>query len=133
MPLQGPHYPSSWIRIGEEDFRMAERCLSDHDQEGAGIALKDALEKFFKAFLLKHGWKLQQMDDLDALLNEAIVYDQSLEQYRELCRTIANLYLIITRPRGRENGFTVPNVEACLEAGHALAERIRFSISHDQA
>jgi hypothetical protein len=38
--------------------------LADGDGEGAALFLQQALEKYLKAFLLQHGWKLKKIHTL---------------------------------------------------------------------
>lgn len=46
------------------------------------------VEKFFKAFLLSKGWQLRRIHNLDALLDDAIMYDSSLERFHHVCQKI---------------------------------------------
>jgi len=47
------------------------------------------VEKFLKAFLLSKGWQLRRIHNLDALLDDAIMYDSSLERFHHVCQKIA--------------------------------------------
>ena len=63
------------------------------DAEAAGFFLQQSLEKYLKAFLLKHNWKLRKIHELDALLDEAAKFQQDLETYRDLCERVYGYYI----------------------------------------
>jgi HEPN domain-containing protein len=81
-----------WILIARKDWRRAERNLKDQDSEAAGFFLQQSLEKYLKAFLLKHDWKLRKIHELDALLDEASKHQQELESFRDLCERVSGYY-----------------------------------------
>ena len=56
---------------------------------GAGYNLQQAIEKFFKAYLIRQGWRLQRTHDLVELLEDALQYDTTLEEYRSVCTQVA--------------------------------------------
>ena len=89
----GPSVYGEWIRVARKDWRRAERNLKDRDVEAAGFFLQQSLEKYLKAFLLKHNWKLRKIHELDALLDEAAKYQQELEKFRDLCERVSGYYL----------------------------------------
>jgi HEPN domain-containing protein len=51
-----------------------------------GIHLQQAIEKWLKAFLLHHGWTLRRTHELEALLDEAIRYEQGWSVFGGLCQ-----------------------------------------------
>jgi HEPN domain-containing protein len=82
-----------WLRIGRKDWRRAERNLKDRDPEAAGFFPQQSLEKFLKAFLIKHNWTLRKIHELDALLDEAAKFEGELETYRDLCERVSGYYM----------------------------------------
>ena len=85
----GTSVADEWMQIARKDWRRAERNLKDRDAEAAGFFLQQALEKYIKAFLLKHNWKLRKIHELD----EAAKYEQELEKFRDLCERVSGYYL----------------------------------------
>jgi HEPN domain-containing protein len=79
---RGVSVADEWMRIARKDWRRAERNLKGRDPEAAGFFLQQSLEKYLKAFLLKHNWKLRKIHELDALLDEASKLQPELETYR---------------------------------------------------
>jgi HEPN domain-containing protein len=88
----GASFADEWMLIARKDWRRAERNLKDQDSEAAGFFLQQSLEKYLKAFLLKHDWKLRKIHELDALLDEASKHQQALERFRDLCERVSGYY-----------------------------------------
>ncbi len=86
MPLKESLYPSDWLHIAEKDLKRVSSLLEDDDVEMAGFCLQQAIEKFLKAFLLSNGWRLKRIHHLETILDDAVVYDPSLEEFREACQ-----------------------------------------------
>ncbi len=91
-------YPGDWLRIAQKDWERVGKMLDGMDVEMAGWCLQQALEKFLKAFLLAHGWKLRRVHDLATLLDDALCYEPSLEQYRAVCEKVTAFYFINRYP-----------------------------------
>ena len=94
----GASVADEWILIAHKDWRRAERNLKDQDSEAAGFFLQQSLEKYLKAFLLKHDWKLRKIHELDALLDEASKFQPDLETYRDLCERVSGYYMVERYP-----------------------------------
>jgi HEPN domain-containing protein len=107
MPHEESLYPADWVRIAEKDLRRVDRLLDKHDPELAGFCLQQAVEKFLKAFLLSKGWRLRRIHNLDALLDDAITYDASLEEFRSVCQKISAFYFVERYPFLVETGIKV--------------------------
>jgi HEPN domain-containing protein len=88
----GASVADDWVQIARKDWRRAERNLEDRDSEAAGFFLQQSLEKYLKAFLIKHHWKLRKIHELDALLDEAAKFQEELESYRNLCERVSGYY-----------------------------------------
>ena len=106
-----------------------ERLLEIQDPELAGFSLQQAVEKFLKAFLLSRGWRLRRIHDLEALLNEALVHDPSLEQFRGPCQLITQFYLVERYPTLAETGLAEDDVRESMEQVRNLVARLWYGIS----
>ncbi len=84
--------PSDWMIIARKDWNRIHRMLEYDDVEASAVFLQQALEKYLKAFLLQHGWKLRKIHELDALLDEAAKYKPELENFRDLCERVSGYY-----------------------------------------
>lgn len=85
-------YATDWLRVARQDWHRIHVMLADGDGEGAGLFLQQALEKYLKAFLLQHGWKLKKIHTLQSLLDDAMdvqVWEGTcwnLKTYRTSCQ-----------------------------------------------
>jgi HEPN domain-containing protein len=61
MPPEETLYPTDWLRIAEKDLSRVTLLRDHNDFELAGFCLQQAMEKFLKAFLLSHGWRLRKI------------------------------------------------------------------------
>jgi HEPN domain-containing protein len=91
-------YPLDWLAKSQQDFRRVKARLDEGDTEDAAFHLQQSVEKCLKAYLLFKGWKLKKIHDLEALLDETVKYDKSLEQFRGLCQQVTGYYLIERYP-----------------------------------
>ncbi len=121
-------YPADWLRIAERDLKRVELLLDKGDPDLAGFCLQQAVEKFLKAFLLSQGWQLRRIHNLDALLDDAITYDASLENFRSVCQKIAAFYLVERYPFVVESGITEEDVHLSLEQVKGLVEKLRVKL-----
>ena len=100
-----------WIKIARIDWQRVKRNLKENDVPAAGFYLQQCLEKYLKAFLLQHGWKLKKIHELDALLDEAIKYKPELTSFYELCERVTGYYLAERYPPFDDLGISVADVE----------------------
>lgn len=128
MPREESLYPGDWLRIAEKDLGRVKYLLNIPDPEAAGFYLQQAVEKFLKAFLLSKGWALERIHDLEVLLNEALIYDPSLEQFRPACQKITGFYFIERYPFIAESGLTEEDVRESQERVEELIEILRAGI-----
>jgi len=125
MPHNESFYPADWLRIAEKDLSRVEKLLGLDDPEAAGFFLQQAIEKFFKAFLLSRGWKLQRVHDLEVLLNAAISYDDSFGVFREVCQKVSGFYFVERYPFVIETGISVEVVRNSLQEVMGLIGLVR--------
>jgi len=128
MPPKESRYPNDWLALAEKDLLRVTRSLRDKDPELAAFCLQQAVEKFLKAYLLSKGWKLRRIHDLEALLDDAMAHDPSLDQFRNACQKITNYYVVERYPLTVEAEFTLDEVRTSLEAAGQLIEKLRRGI-----
>lgn len=128
MAPKESRYPKDWLTLAEKDLARVKRSLRDKDPELAGFCLQQAVEKFLKAFLLSKGWKLRRIHDLEALLDDVMAHDTSLDQFRSVCQKITNYYVVERYPLAVGTDLTEEEVRASLEAAERLIETIRKGI-----
>ncbi len=89
---QNSSITEEWEKVARKDWERAKRNLKEKDAEASGFFLQQSLEKYLKAFLLQHGWKLKKIHELDALLDDAIKYKSELKKFYPLCERITGYY-----------------------------------------
>jgi len=122
-------YPQDWLRIADKDWKRANQLLKKHDPELAGFCLQQAIEKYLKAFLLSNKWKLRRIHDLDALLDDAIIYEKSLENYRSVCQKISGFYFVERYPLMLDSGLVEDDVRLAIEKVEGLVLWIRAKLT----
>lgn len=90
--IENSLYPEDWKRIARKDWERMKRNLRDKDAEAAGYFLQQSLEKYLKAFLLQHNWKLKKIHALHDLLSDAVKHNPDLESFRKLCERVSGYY-----------------------------------------
>ena len=128
MPPKESLYPADWLRIADKDYARVDSLLNAHDPEAAGFYLQQSLEKFLKAFLLSRGWKLQRIHDLEPLLNDALTYDPSFEQYRNILQRITAFYFIERYPFTLDTTITEDDVRQAVAQTKTLIATIRSAL-----
>ncbi|MFN3421940.1 MAG: HEPN domain-containing protein, partial [Armatimonadota bacterium] len=91
-------YPLEWLERARRDWRFVEVALSEGWIPEAAYHLQQAVEKWLKAFLLHHGWKLERTHDLEELLSEAVKHEPKLQRFQEMCHRVK--YFIAARYPG---------------------------------
>lgn len=87
------------------------------------------MEKFLKSYLLSQGWVLRKIHNLDALLDDAVTYDASLEEFRCVCQKVSGFYFVERYPFVVETGITKEDVRVSLEQVKELIEKLRAKIT----
>ena len=108
-------YPPDWIRVARKDWHRMEVMLEEGDAEAAGYFLQQLLEKYLKAFLLQHGWKLKKLHTLHTLLDDAIEYNPALESFRDLCECVSGYYFTERYPSLTEEELTCEEIREDVE------------------
>jgi HEPN domain-containing protein len=127
MGHEESHYPKDWFRIGDKELERAKNLLNFGDLEGAGFNIQQALEKYLKGYLLSKEWELRRIHNLESLLNEAILYDPSFEEFRTACQKITQYYVEERYPFVVTSELTRDEIKESL----ATAERIIAKINTD--
>ncbi|MCH8988808.1 MAG: HEPN domain-containing protein [Chloroflexi bacterium] len=129
MAREESTYPQDWLAIAERDLDRVGRALRDGDAEAAAFFLQQTLEKSLKAFLLHNGWQLRRIHDLEALLDDAVDLDSSLESFRALCQRATGYYLIDRYPLPGVPPPPAEEVMNLLEVTQDLMVKIRAELA----
>ena len=98
------------------------------DLEGAGINIQQATEKYLKGYLLAQGWELRRIHDLETLLNEAMAYDSSFEEFRGACQKINQYYLEERYPFIIHSDLNESEINESLNSAEKIMRKIREAV-----
>lgn len=104
-----------WLKIARKDWTRIHYMLEKKDAEAASFFLQQSLEKYLKAFLLQHGWKLRKIHELDALLDDAVKYDPDLKKFYDLCERVSGYYFADRYPPLGTTELTCKDIEKDME------------------
>ncbi len=121
-------YPKDWFRIGEKELKRAENLFNLGDLAGAGFNIHQAIEKHLKGYLLSKGWELRRIHELEVLLNDAIIYEPSFEEFREACQKITDYYVEERYPFIITSELREEEVEESLEFAKRIIEKIKILV-----
>lgn len=98
--------------------------LNDGDADGAGFFLQQAMEKYLKAFLLRHGWKLKKVHTLQSLLDEAAAFAPRVAALRPVCERVSGFYIEERYPSVGAEGLQIEDIRRELSEARLLITAI---------
>lgn len=128
MKREESHYPRDWFRIGDKELKRARNLLNLGDLQGAGVNIQQAIEKYLKGYLLSKGWQLRHIHELEVLLNEAILYDPSFEEFRTACQKITDYYMEERYPFLVSSELTEDEIRESFTIAENLIRKIKESV-----
>lgn len=114
-----------WLERGKHDLETA-RLLSDKKGHPDAVLfhIHQAVEKYLKGFLIRKGWKLKKIHDLETLLTYAIDFDKNFKRYLDLGRKLTAFYYESRYPPGPLTPYSVSKIKEILEEAEELMEKI---------
>ncbi len=128
MPGKESFVPLDWFGKADLDLKAAEILFKGKSLEIAGFLLQQAAEKFLKGYLLSKGWKLKRTHDLVDLLNEAVIFDPTLETFRPACEQITEYYIEERYPFLDSSKLTREEIETTLRHIRKLKKKLTKKI-----
>ena len=78
-----------WLERGKRDLETAKVLLSCIDYFDIILFhIYQAVEKYIKGFLISHKWKFKKIHDLEVLITEIIIFDDSFQEYLDFGRKL---------------------------------------------
>ncbi len=130
MPSKESLYYADWFKKADEDLQRVQARLAEGDIEDGAFHLQQAVEKMLKGFLLRQGWGLKKIHDLEVLLDDAMKYETSLAEFRELTQQVTGYYLIERYPTFEQTPTQDEVIQAYRQA-MLLAKRLRHAINQE--
>jgi HEPN domain-containing protein len=94
--------------------------MREHDPEGAGIFLQQAVEKYLKGWLLDRGWALRKTHEVHRLLDDAASFDPTLVTFRPLGVRLSTYYVVDRYPPLNLTGPTEAQITVDLTEARQL-------------
>lgn len=116
------------MHIARKDFERVQRRLDEGDSEDAAFHLQQAAEKYLKAYLIHHGWKLQRIHDISLLIKKAVDQDFAFMEYQEVCQKATEFYILDRYPFMEEFGPDCEVVNQVRDGILPMVERIEREI-----
>ena len=118
-------YAGSWLSVALDDLQVAETTLEQHlSPNVAGMLLQQAVEKYLKGYLILKGWRLERIHDLEALLDKAIEYDPTFEEFREVGHKITRYYVNDRYPDADRTDLTREGVGESFDQIRPMIQKI---------
>jgi len=93
-----PTPSDDWLPYARQDWSRTLLLLREQDPAGAGMHLQQAVEKYLKGWMLDRRWPLRRTHEVERLLDEAMTFDPSLQQFRGLGQRLSAYYLVDRYP-----------------------------------
>lgn len=119
-----PNKIKDWVRIARTDWERTRRNLMEKDISAAGMFLQQSIEKYLKAFLIQHGWKLRKIHRLDALLDEVVKFKPELSSFQDFCERVSAYYFADRYPPFGSLEITEEDIEKDLQTTKDLLKVI---------
>lgn len=113
-------YADDWLKVARRDWHRIHVMLADEDADGAGFFLQQATEKYLKAFLLTHGWKLKKVHTLQSLLDEASMFAPDVAALRPVCERVSGFYIGERYPSVGSEGLQAEDIRRELPEARLL-------------
>jgi HEPN domain-containing protein len=117
-------YAEDWLKVARRDWHRLHVLLKDGDADGAGFFLQQAMEKYLKAFLLTHGWKLKKVHTLQSLLDEAAAFAPQVVDLRPVCERVSGFYIGDRYPSVGAEGLQTEDIRRELAEARMLIKTV---------
>lgn len=85
--ITDPGNPEHWLLLAHDRLEKADALFDRFGTSWSGIELlHEAAERFLKAYLIHHKWKLIKTHDLSRLLAEVCNYDLQFECFSDMAQ-----------------------------------------------
>lgn len=121
-------YPEDWFKIGEKEIKRAKNLMALADLEGAGFNIQQSIEKYLKGYLISKGWQLRRTHNLEILINDAVVYDSSFEEFRTACQKVTEYYIEERYPIVVVSELSADEIRDSIDVANRIIKKIKESL-----
>jgi HEPN domain-containing protein len=115
-----------WITKADKDLDEAKFLFENNRPlENVAYFVHQAIEKYFKGFLINNGWELEKIHDLVRLVKETTRLDKSFERFISIMEEITDFYIESRYPVGYEVEYTKEEIERAIREAELLGASIK--------
>ncbi len=115
---------------GSHDIEVAQFLYDRHHYTDViAVHIRQALEKYLKGFLLKHGWALRKTHDLITLASQAGDFGLNLRDYEDALDRINEYYIESRYPLGAPAEYPHEEIGESLRVAWEIIDLIRRQCS----
>jgi len=114
-----------WFERGRHDIETAQLLYNEQGYpDSIAYHIQQAVEKYLKGYLVLHGQKPPKIHELDALLNRIAAFDDSFNDFLELCEKASRYYIEDRYPPGPLVEYEYNEIKADLDKAWELIRNI---------
>ena len=114
-----------WFERGLHDLETAQLLFDEQGYtDSIAYHIQQAIEKYFKGYLVFNGKKPPRIHELDTLLNHIGRFDDSLNNFLELCEKASRYYIEQRYPPGPIIEYSYEEIKTDLDNAWNLIRKV---------
>ena len=119
-------HAAEWFERGKHDIDAAQILYEKRGfTDTIAYIIQQAIEKYLKGFLIYNGIKPKRTHDLGILLNEAVKFEDTLEEFIDFCDKVTKYYIENRYPPGSPVEYRFEEIKESLDNAWSLIRKIR--------
>ncbi len=115
-----------WFERGRHDIETAQLLYDERGYtDSIAYHIQQGVEKYLKGYLVLHGKKPPKIHELDALLNQITAFDDSFNDFLDLCEKVSRYYIEDRYPPGPPVEYEYEEIKADIDKAMELITEIR--------
>jgi HEPN domain-containing protein len=115
-----------WFERGRHDIETAQLLYNQRGYtDSIAYHIQQGVEKHLKDYLVIHGEKPPKRHELDALLNQIAAFDDSFNNFLDLCEKASRYYIEHRYPPGPPAEYDYQEIKADLDKAWELIRKVR--------
>jgi HEPN domain-containing protein len=115
-----------WFSYGQRDLQNAKLLLRyGGSTDTIAFFFQQSVEKHLKGYLIKHGWKLKKIHDVEVLLSIASRHSELFKEYLDFSRVISAVYVESRYPLGPPKEYSKKQITEWLEQTESLITLVK--------
>ena len=115
-----------WFERGRHDIETAQLLYDERGHtDSIAYHIQQAVEKYLKGYLVFHGRKPPRIRDLDTLLNHITAFDDSFNDFLELCEKASRYYIEDRYPPVPVVEYEYNEIKTDLDKAWRLIRKVR--------